>query len=158
MVNRGGSGRDTHFDVNESDESEFENSFRQEYGDAFYLFNREDVGRLELFGPCKPSPTCRATDRQLCGGIEGASGVMALGEETRSDWAFRYSFGPEYIGDAGAVGGRLRQLVMETSKAVNCLSAGWLRSDTFDLSIQRIGAQTDCVSSLRSQSDRPRSR
>ena len=51
-----GSGRDTHFDVNENDASKFEDAFRRHYGDAFYLFNREEVIRLELFGPGAPSP------------------------------------------------------------------------------------------------------
>ena len=55
-----GSGRDTHFDVNINDTSKFEDAFRQLYGDAFYLFNREDVLRLELFGPGVPSPAAES--------------------------------------------------------------------------------------------------
>ena len=55
-----GSGRDTHFDVNKNDESKFEDAFRQHYGDGFYLFNKEEVVRLELFGPGVPSPAAES--------------------------------------------------------------------------------------------------
>ena len=55
-----GSGRDTHFDVSRNNTPKFEDVFRRQYGDAFYLFNRDDVGRLELFGPGRTSPAAES--------------------------------------------------------------------------------------------------
>lgn len=54
-----GDGRAVQFDVREDDSERFSDTFRERFGDGFYLVTTEEAERLELYGPGAISPQAR---------------------------------------------------------------------------------------------------